>query len=164
MLHRSAAGSAFSFFGNIFGGTTEGSANLGPAGILSDFLEVGYNNSNVAGVGGGSGAADQMAALAVLTGLEFSISLADLGNPDIGDIKISAMVNGSGHNYLSNQILGGLAAPQGNLGGDGFGGFIGNLSGINFNNFSGEQWFTVPTPGAFALLGLGGLVATRRRR
>lgn len=155
---------AFVSYGNIFGGTTEGAATLAPFGLLSDSLQVAYDNSNIAGVGGGPGAADQAAALAVLTGLEFSISLADLGNPDIGDIRISAMVNGSGHNYLSNQILGGLGAPQGNLGGDGAGGFIGNLSGINLNNFAGEQWFTVPAPGALALLGLGGLVATRRRR
>ena len=39
--------------------------------------------------------------------MEFSIALADLGNPAPGSmIKIAAMINNGDHNYLSNQILG----------------------------------------------------------
>jgi hypothetical protein len=98
--------------------------------------------------------------------MEFSIDLADLGSPANGDvIKICAAIDNGDHNYLSNQFLGGLAAPQGNLGGDGGGGFTGTLGGINLNNFSGLQYFTitVPEPASVTLLVLGALATLRRR-
>ena len=97
---------------------------------------------------------------------ELAERMADLGNPANGDvIKIAAMIDNGDHNYLSNQLLGGLAAPQGNLGGDGNGGFTGTLGGVNLNNFAGLQYFTitVPEPASLALLVLGGLAALRRR-
>lgn len=149
---------------DIFGGTFTGvNAAALPIGI-----GVGYDNSNVAGVIGGTDAADQSAALAVTTGLEFAIPLAAIGNPaNPAGIKISAMVNGSNHDYLSNQILGGLAPPQGNLGGDGAGNGTGNLSGIDFKNFAGNQHFAVPEPGTLMLTALGAmglLVGSLRKR
>jgi hypothetical protein len=138
------------------------SSNIGAAGLVA--MDVAMNNTNVAGITGGSGPANQAAALAVTTGLEFSIPLAAIGNP-IGEIRISAMINGANHDYLSNQILSGLMPPQGNLGGDGQGGFTGTLGGINFNNFAGQQFFTVvPAPSAGALLALGAFCVARRRR
>ena len=77
---------------------------------------------------GGTGAANAANALAVTTGLEFSIALVDIGSPGLGDtIKIAAMYNNGDHNFLSNQVLGGLPAGTGNLGGDGAGG-IGQLN------------------------------------
>lgn len=144
--------------------------NVGPnasGSSLSQDLFFAINNNNTLGVTGGTGAADQMAAAAVMTGMEFSIALADLGNPADGtEIRIAAMIGNGDHNYLSNQILGGLPAPQGNLGGDGGGGFTGTLSGVNFNNFGGNQYFSiiVPAPSTAALLGMAGLLAARRRR
>lgn len=116
---------------------------------LSQNLEFAINNNNAAGVVGGTAAADAAAALAVTTGMEFSIDLADLGNPAPGtEIKICAAINNGDHNYLSNQFLGGLIAPQGNLGGNGGGGFIGNLGGVNLNQFPGLQFFTITVPGS----------------
>ena len=146
----------FDFFGNVFGGTQQGSATTPSGPNLGHSFMIGFNNSNTAGVTGGIGAADQAAALAVTTGIEIGIPLAAIGNPANGaEVRISAMVNGSSHNYLSNQLLGGLQPPQGNLGGDGFGNFTGGLSGINLNNFPGEQFFTIviPEPSAGLLLG-----------
>ena len=56
---------------------------------------------------------------AVATGAEFAIDLPQLGA--LGDMKVMVGVNGSGHDYWSNQFLAGLTPPQGNLGSDGTG-------------------------------------------
>ncbi|WP_428390016.1 PEP-CTERM sorting domain-containing protein [Mucisphaera sp.] len=146
------------------GGTATTGADAGT--FLTQDVLFAMDNSNVAGVLGGTAAADPVAAAAVTTGLEFSIALADLGTFTAGDvIKIHAAVGNGDNNFHSNQILGGLPAPQGNLGGDGGGGFTGNLAGIDFNQYAGDQFFTVvvPEPASAALLGLAGLALTRRR-
>jgi hypothetical protein len=151
-----------------------------------------------------------VAAAAVTTGMEFSIALADLGNPAAGSvIKIAAMINNGDHNYLSNQTLGGLPAPQGNLASNGNGQWFGDVGdynlnrevdaadyvtwrnnatpvqaeyerwianfgmpvpAVNFNNFAGDQFFsitvpglagaaTVPEPGAVLLAMIGGVLS-----
>lgn len=156
---------AFQSSGDIFAGSLTGvNASVGALG-----LGVGYDDSNVAGVLGGTAAANAAAAAAVTTGLELVIPLAAIGSPGIGDtIRVSAHINGSNHDFLSNQSLGGFAPPQGNLGGDGAGTFTGNLSLIDLNNFPGNQYFSivVPEPSSTVLTGLGlvALLALRRRR
>ena len=161
---------------SVGGGTAIQSGSVlgngtGTTSILTSPVTFGFNNTNSAGVIGGTGAANQAAAAAVTTGLEFSVALADIGNPSFGDlIKIHAVYGNGDNNYHSNQVLAGLPAPQGNLGGDGAGGFTGTLSGINFNNFAGDQFFSlrvpVPEPSTLALagLGLGGVMANALRR
>jgi hypothetical protein len=135
---------------------------------LSQNLDFAINDNNNAGVTGST--ANAADALAVTTGMEFSVALADLGNPAIGStIKIAAMINNGDHNYLSNQILGPLASGTGNLGGDGGGNFTGSLGGVNFNQFAGLQYFeakVVPEPSSIVLAGLAlvGLVAVARRK
>lgn len=136
---------------------------------LTQDLDFAINDNNAAGVTGGTGPADMTAAAAVTTGMEFSIALADIGNPGVGDVvRIAAMINNGDHNYLSNQSLAGLTPPQGNLGGDGSGGFTGTLSGVDFNNYEGLQYFTivVPEPAAITLglLGVVGALAVRSGR
>lgn len=153
---------------DIFGGALTGSN----ASALANGIGVAFNNSNAAGIGGGNGApADQTAAQAVATGIELAIPLAAIGNP-VGAFTISAMINGSNHDYLSNQFLGGLPAGTSNLGGDGTGLYNGSVSQINLNNFAGNQYFRVvaapaPVPEPASLLLVSGPLSFlfwRRRR
>lgn len=155
----------FSQYSDILGGNS-GTGNTG-TGVNASAINVAYNGANTAGVGdffGDGPTPAPGAAAAVTTGLELSISLADLGNLGT-DLCVWAFQNNQGHNYGSNQFLPGLQTPQGNLGGDGSGGFNGSFA-LNMNNFypNSDGWFVVPAPGAASLLALGGLAALRRRR
>jgi len=128
----------FSFYGDLFAGSDEGSGVTG-TGVNLQPIEVAHDNSNVAGVMGGDGPADQGAAAAVETGFEFSVALTDLGYAG-GTIKVCAFVNNGDHNFASNQFLGPLDPPQGNLGGDGAGNFTGVLN-FGLASFTGDQFF-----------------------
>jgi len=148
----------FNFYENVFGGTDAGSGNTG-TGVNASPIAVGYNGSNTAGVTGGDQAADQVAAAAVTTGLELGIALSDIGYVG-GPLRVMVGQNGGGHDFWSNQFLGGLPAPQGNLGN--------NPVAINMTNFAGDQFFNVvipePASAAMAGLALAALAAARRRR
>lgn len=151
---------AFEAASNVFAGSLTGS---NPMALMTSGIGVAHNRSNTGGVVGGDQAANQAAAAAVTTGIELAIPLAAIGSP-MGEFRISAMINGSNHDYLSNQFLGGLTPPQGNVGGDGVGGFNGTVGMINLNNFAGEQYFVVPGPAGVALFALAGVAGLRRRR
>lgn len=147
---------------SIPGTLTPSNAAIAPAGVP---MTVGYTNlPGAQTIGGGTGAANQANALAQVNGLEFSIPYAALGLAPGTQFLLSAHVNSGDHNYLSNQFIGSMPVGQGNLGGDGVGGFNGTVSNINLNNFVGDQYIVVPAPGALALVGMGGLLAARRRR
>ena len=142
--------------------------------LLHNPIGVGYDNSNTAGVigcnDGGSdcGAPDQTAAaLAVTTGIELSIDLADIGivDPVAGQtILVSAVVTSGDHTFASNQVLGSAPAGQTHLQ---------DLSNVNYNNLDGDQFFTVtieqaeipePTSLVLVLLGLASAAVCSRRR
>jgi len=122
------------------------------------------NQSNVGGVSDFGNPNDSDPAT-VITGTEIAISLAELGYTG-GMLRLAGFINGGSHDFLSNQVIGGLPGGTGNLGGDGTGNFTGTVSGINFGNFAGDQWVTliVPAPASAVLVGLGGLAMARRRR
>jgi hypothetical protein len=141
--------------GQYLGTTNIGASDTltGGSGIPS--FRVGINNSNVAGVTGAG--ANAAAVLAVTTGVELTFDLNELGWNGVDAINIAAMINGSGNDYLSNQILGSLPLGSGNLGGPG---------SVDFSGIAGNQFFTiaVPEPVSAAPLALLGTALLGRRR
>lgn len=88
------------------------------------------NNSNTGGVDGGCGASS---GAGVRTGVEVGIPLSAIGNP-IGCIDVCAFVNGSSHDYLSNQVAGPLVPGTCNLG---------EPRAVNFAQHPGNQYVSV---------------------
>jgi len=120
------------------------SGNNGPF-EASNGLVIGFNNTNSAGVGSNQGQlANQEQAKLVRTGTELAIPLELIGSPK-NEIRICVMINGQGHDYLSNQFLGAMPEWTGNLGTDGLGGYVDNssLRDIDLNDFEGDQFFVI---------------------
>ncbi len=118
--------------GRYLGTTEAGSDGVLSGGDNPDNIRLTINNSNVGGVSGGTAlVTDPSIGASVLTGIEVAIPLAAIGNPS-GPFKITVMVNGSGHNFMSNQILGGL----------GGGSNLGEPRNIDFSTIAGDQFFT----------------------
>ena len=154
--------------GDTGGGTFEMFANFaelltgggGPGGFIggsggnnrilngNNGIIIGIDNSNTGGVDGGAINDPN----SVTTGLEFIIPLSVLGNP-VGAVGISAMINGGGHDFLSNQVLGGVGGA----------GNLGEPRAVNLANVPGDQFFRIiPEPTSLALL-IAGLALVRRR-
>lgn len=116
---------------------------------------IGWNDTNAAGVNGNAGtAADPVAADAVTTGMEISIPLSALGNPNV-PIYVLADINGGGDSYLSNQFLPGLPVGTGNLG----------TASFNFGTTPGEYFVVpVPEPASASLIGGAIMMLFVRRR
>jgi hypothetical protein len=149
-------GGTFATFANTaqlltFGGGSGGFIGSGGAGANtlngSNGVIIGIDNSNVRGVTGGTGPSS---GAGVTTGTELAIPLALLAGWDgVQDIKVSAFVNGGGHDFLSNQVLGGVGGNVGNLG---------EPRNVNFNNVPGDQYFAVSPGGDPADLNGDGVV------
>ena len=113
-------------FGEYIGSGGAGASYLnGSNGTL-----VGIDNSNTAGVSGGTKISS---GFGVTTGIEIALPLALLGYAG-GDVKVCAMVNGGGHDFVSNQILGSI----------GGGGNLGEPRLVKLNKVPGDQFFVVP--------------------
>ena len=111
-----------------------GSTGAGGPGTMAssnpDGIEVTIDNRNTGGVTAGCGASS---GAGVTTGVEWAIPLAAIGNP-VGCVRVCALVASGGASTLFNQVLGPL--PAGTCG-------LGTPSGIDFNGYAGEQFFTV---------------------
>ena len=116
----------------------------------SNGLMIGFNNTNSAGIGSNQGQlANQKNAALVMTGSELAIPLNVIGAPK-GEIKICVMINGQGHDYLSNQFLGPMPEGTRNLGTNGQGDFVqdSSLEEVDLNDYEGDQFFVIPSPEA----------------
>ncbi|MEK6702841.1 MAG: hypothetical protein AABZ53_11295, partial [Planctomycetota bacterium] len=100
-------------------------APVGTPGLLS----MAIDNRNIAGVT--DSVADPVAAAAVTTGVEYSLDLTELGWDGVSPIRVTGMINNGGHDFTSNQIIGGLPAGSANLG---------NSPAVNFAAIDGNQF------------------------
>lgn len=107
-----------------------GGAGLAGAATFKSGFGFGLDNSNIAGVGGGTEIAS---GAGVTTGVEVKIPLAAIPGYTSGDIRVCAFINGQGHDFVSNQVLGPI----------GGGPNLGEPRALNFANIPGEQFFTV---------------------
>ena len=114
--------------GGVGGGALTGGNAPSGGGSLGVLATI--DNSNTAGVDAGC---DASSGAGVTTGLEVGIPLAAIGNP-VGCIKVCAFINGSGHDYLSNQVVGPLPAGTCNLA---------EPRAVNFENITGLQYVEV---------------------
>lgn len=109
-----------------------------------------FNDSNAAGVdGGNTNVADPAKALGARTGFEFSISLANLGNPTV-PIRLQAFISSPDNATLTNQVLGGLPTATDTLGAS---------SAVDFSKIAGDQFATVfgtGDPTVYAGIGVTG--------
>jgi len=117
-------------------GMPVGEGTSGEAGAIvgKTGLTLALDNSNIAGVGYGEGAG---CGEAVTTGIEVAIPLYlfnwDGEAGDVTSAKICAFINNGGHDYMSNQVIGGLGG-SGNLGDPRY---------VNFETIAGNQFFTI---------------------
>ncbi len=106
--------------------------------LIPGLLRSSINNSNVGGVSG-TDSPDVSGAASVTTGIELELDLAELGW-DGGAIRIAGFLNGTGHDFVSNQVLGGLPTPSA----EPFAPSLGEAAVINFAQIAGDQFVTVP--------------------
>ncbi|MEO1495749.1 MAG: PEP-CTERM sorting domain-containing protein [Planctomycetota bacterium] len=147
----------------VTGGAGNGAAVTGP--VPGAGVAFALDNSNTAGVLGGNGPADQVAAAAVSTGVEFSIPLSVLGAGPGDMVSFVAGYSNGDYNFWSNQFLGGLPAGTDNLGADGAGNFFGDASQVALD-LSGATPFsiTIPEPSTALLAGVALVGLARARR
>lgn len=116
--------------GALLGTTAAGGPGTLSGGTNPDGILVTIDNRNTGGVTAGCGASSGAGAT---TGVEWAIPLAAIGDP-AGCVRVCAVVATSAAYGFLPQVLGPL--PEGTCA-------LGAPSGIDFNLYAGEQFFTV---------------------
>lgn len=96
----------------LFGFAGPGGPGAGQAIFGGNGMIAAIDNRNVVGVSAGDGLDD---GAGTTTGVEFGIPLSVLGYAEGDAIKVAAFVNGSEHDFISNQVIGPLGGGS-NLG------------------------------------------------
>lgn len=125
------------------GMTTNGVGFLSNGNDPFGFLAT-VNNSNIAGVT--DTMSDPNAAAAVDSGWEIGIPMAAIGSPT-GNIRLVAFINGTGHDFISSQIVGGHPFGANNAG---------EPRVLDLNAIQGDQSVTIPQGGGGYTLTLNG--------
>ena len=99
-------------------------------------VQAALNNTNIAGVDG-SVSGEASSGAGVLTGLELKIPLAAINWDGTSDIKVCAFITNGGHDFMSNQVLGGLPVGSPSIG----------TGRPNFALIDGNQYFVI-SPGS----------------
>ncbi|MBS0186845.1 MAG: hypothetical protein JSS51_02180 [Planctomycetes bacterium] len=97
------------------------------------------DQSNLAGVTSANGGAafTEDDVIAVNTGLEWSIDLAELGYDGTSDIKLAGFIESSGN--VTNQVIGGVPASYGTSPGAN----VGIPNQVDFSAVAGKQWVRI---------------------
>ncbi|MBM4112222.1 MAG: hypothetical protein FJ253_02435 [Phycisphaerae bacterium] len=102
-------------------------------------IDVAINNSNTRGVSGGASGSGSGAG--VTTGVEIKIPLSLMGYSK-GPIKVCAFINGSSHDYMSNQVLGGVGGLQNLSCGPDSCNWV-DIRTIDLSTIPGNQYFVI---------------------
>jgi hypothetical protein len=108
--------------------------------LTPGLIKVVIKNSNVGGVTGIDGTPSVADAPNVTTGVELELDLTELGW-DGGPIRIAGFLNGTGHDFLSNQVIGGLPTP----GVEPYAPSLGESATVDFSVIAGDQFVVVGT-------------------
>ncbi len=125
--------------GSLFANYGPRLSQLDPMSPIDNLIQVGVNNSNVAGVTDSSAAG----AASVTTGIEMCIDLDELGWDGSQDILLGGWIANAGFDFISNQVLGGIPSSD-NIGprdadGDG-------VNDLDFNTIAGDQFINLSNP------------------
>jgi hypothetical protein len=125
--------------GSLFANYGPRLSAVDPLSPISNLINIGVNNSNVAGVTDSSASG----AASVNTGFEICIDLDELGWDGVQDILVSGWIVNDAFNFLSNQVIGGIPGP------DNIGLRDADEDGVNdldFNTIAGDQFLNLTNP------------------
>jgi hypothetical protein len=114
--------------------------NVTPDPIYANLHRASIDNNNVLGVSGIAPPIDVSGAGAVTTGIELVLDLVELGWDGSSPVKVAGFINGTGHDFVSNQVLGGLPTPSG----ADFAPDLGEPSAADLSAIDGNQYVLVP--------------------
>ncbi|MGH7242012.1 MAG: hypothetical protein ACREJD_01170 [Phycisphaerales bacterium] len=99
------------------------------------------DQSNLLGVTSANGGAafTEDDVIAVNTGCEFSIDLAELGYDGTSDIKLAGWLGGGDRGSISNQVIGGVPASYGTSPGTN----VGQTNATDLSTIAGKQWVRI---------------------